>query len=171
MFSAQCIPNDPVNFQIDQLAGFSRSPDQNLEKIKATRFSYLSQRNLKNEKIHFFSTVETTPYLLQIDFDFKDSGARSKIVYEMSKVLYELSECPSERLNEINEILMIIKEILYDKISSINLKNNIATIIDNDTTQTMNSCHEPSISKQASLGGDLNAKHQVWGNINANKAG
>ncbi|KAK0169722.1 hypothetical protein PV328_010366 [Microctonus aethiopoides] len=128
----------------------------------------------------------------------------------MSKVLYELSECPSERLNEINEILMIIKEILYDKISSINLKNNIATIIDNDTTQTMNSCHEPSISKQASLaiaiklnnisyiaansppqsvisiseiqsnlsldnniliGGDLNAKHQVWGNINANKAG
>ncbi|KAK0079149.1 hypothetical protein PV326_008904 [Microctonus aethiopoides] len=44
--------------------------DQNLEKIKGTRFSYLSQRNLlKNEKIQFFSTVQTTPYLLQVDFD------------------------------------------------------------------------------------------------------
>ncbi|KAK0075824.1 hypothetical protein PV325_006255 [Microctonus aethiopoides] len=48
--------------------------DQNLEKIKGTRFSYLSQRNLlKNEKIQFFSTVQTTPYLLQVDFDCEES--------------------------------------------------------------------------------------------------
>ncbi|KAK0073727.1 hypothetical protein PV326_013120, partial [Microctonus aethiopoides] len=58
--------------KIDRLDGFSEPIDQNLEKIRGTRFSYLSQRNLlKNEKINYFSTVETTPYLLQVDFECK----------------------------------------------------------------------------------------------------
>ncbi|KAK0077645.1 hypothetical protein PV325_003632 [Microctonus aethiopoides] len=55
---------------IDRLDGFFGPIDQNLEKIQGTSFSYLSQRNLlENEKIHFSSTVQTTPYLLQVDFD------------------------------------------------------------------------------------------------------
>ncbi|KAK0082408.1 hypothetical protein PV326_007202, partial [Microctonus aethiopoides] len=35
-FTAQCIPNDPVNSQIEQLDDFSGPIDQNLEKIKGT---------------------------------------------------------------------------------------------------------------------------------------
>ncbi|KAK0072401.1 hypothetical protein PV326_000115, partial [Microctonus aethiopoides] len=69
-FSAQCIANDLAKFQTDQLDGSTGPIDQNLENIQGTSFSYLSQRNfLKNEKIQFSSTVETTPYLLQVDFD------------------------------------------------------------------------------------------------------
>ncbi|KAK0076946.1 hypothetical protein PV325_004641 [Microctonus aethiopoides] len=66
-FSAQCIANDLAKFQTDQLDGSTGPIDQNLENIQGTSFSYLSQRNfLKNEKIQFSSTVETTPYLLQL---------------------------------------------------------------------------------------------------------
>ncbi|KAK0072574.1 hypothetical protein PV326_014328, partial [Microctonus aethiopoides] len=38
--SAQCTPNNPVRFQIDQLDGFSGPIDKNLEKIQGTSFSY-----------------------------------------------------------------------------------------------------------------------------------
>ncbi|KAK0073151.1 hypothetical protein PV325_010196, partial [Microctonus aethiopoides] len=62
----QCTLNNPAKLQIDRFDVFSGPIDQNLEKIQGTSFSYLSQRNLlKNEKINFFSTVWTTPYLLQ----------------------------------------------------------------------------------------------------------
>ncbi|KAK0176916.1 hypothetical protein PV328_001014 [Microctonus aethiopoides] len=37
--SAQCTPNNPVRFQIDQLDGFSGPIDKNLEKIQGTSFS------------------------------------------------------------------------------------------------------------------------------------
>ncbi|KAK0176606.1 hypothetical protein PV328_000725 [Microctonus aethiopoides] len=53
---------------IDRLDGFSGPIDQNLQKIKGTRFSYLTLTyNLfKNEK-----KIQTTPYLLQVDIDCK----------------------------------------------------------------------------------------------------
>ncbi|KAK0073889.1 hypothetical protein PV326_012956, partial [Microctonus aethiopoides] len=93
---------------IDRMDGFSGPIDQNLEKIQRTSFSHLSRRNLlKNKKMHYFSTVRTTPYLLQVDCDCEVVASIS--VLELKRIFLHLKLDISETKNRIAILKKVTK--------------------------------------------------------------